>query len=207
MPRDSHRLVPSLASVGFAVFALAASAHAQIHVDPAGSDLGAGTFGDPFLTINHAAMVASAGSTIFVHAGTYGDEQGIVQLGTKDLVLQGDGAAITTLQPHATATIALAPADPNVATPLAHRVGILFAGAARVHLRDLTIDAQGFAPASGQLAGLYLRGGVDVVCDHVAVRDCRPTALGGGRANAVVVRGDAPTDPSTLSARDGSFTG
>src|SRR4029079_16965482 len=91
----------------FGILAFTSLLHAQIHVAPTGNDGGSGTAGSPFLTINHAAAVAAPGSTIYVHAGTYGDEQGIVQLGSKDLVLQGDGAAITLIHAHSSLTIAL----------------------------------------------------------------------------------------------------
>ena len=85
----------------------AISLSAQVHVAPTGNDAAPGTQSSPFRTINHAAAVAAPGSTIFLHAGTYGDEQGIVQLGSKDLVLQGAGAASTVLRPHLSAVLAL----------------------------------------------------------------------------------------------------
>jgi len=191
--------------VSLFVIVHAASLTAQIHVAPGGSDAGAGTVSSPFLTINHAATVAAAGNTIFVHAGVYGDEQGIVQLGTKDLVLQGDGAATTVLHPHTVATVPLAAAEPSGGAPVAHRVGMLLSGTARVHLRDFTIDAQRLVPPSGQLAGLYLRGGVDVVCDHLRIVECRPAVWGVGLTQGIAVRGDVPTDPTTVVVRDGTF--
>lgn len=189
-----------------AVCGLPTAAAAQLHVAPTGNDGGSGTAGSPFRTINHAAAVAAPGATIYLHAGVYGDEQGIVQLGTKDLVVQGDDAATTILVPHGSNTIALLPADPALVMPVPHRVGIVLNGTARVNLRSLTIDAQASAPATGQLAGLYLRGGVDVVCDHVVVRNCRPAVIGSTPAHAVVVRGDLATDPTTLAMRDVAMT-
>lgn len=184
----------------------ALSLSAQVHVAPTGNDAAAGTQSSPFRTIDHAAAVAAPGSTIFLHAGTYGDEQGIVQLGTKDLVLQGAGAASTVLRPHLSAVLALPAAEPSGGAPITHRVGMLLSGTAKIHLRDLTIDAQRLVPPAGQLVGLYLRGGVDVVLDHVTIVDCRPTTLGGNLAQAIAVRGDVPTDPTTLVVRDGTFT-
>lgn len=43
----------------------------EYHVAKTGSDMGKGTFDDPFLTINKAASVAMAGDTITVHEGVY----------------------------------------------------------------------------------------------------------------------------------------
>ncbi|MCA8978026.1 MAG: hypothetical protein KDC98_25090, partial [Planctomycetes bacterium] len=179
---------------------------AQVYVAPGGSDLGAGTAGDPFLTINHAATVVAAGGTIHLLPGIYGDEQGVVVLGNKDLVLQGDGVATTVLQPHATMTVNLTVAEPGSAVVLPHRVGIVVTGAASVHVRDLTIAAARLVPASGRLVGVYLAGGADVVLDRVAISGCRPPVLGAGSTQAVAVRGDVPTDATTLVARGCAFT-
>lgn len=43
----------------------------EYHVSKTGSDLGQGTFSDPFLTINKAASLAKAGDTVTVHEGVY----------------------------------------------------------------------------------------------------------------------------------------
>ncbi len=189
------------------VVVFASALAAQVHVAPTGSDAAAGTAADPFRTIDHAAAVAANGSTIYLHAGSYGDEQGIVTLGTKDLVLQGAGVAATILHLHTTATVALAPADAAFSILLPHRVGVLVTGPARVFLRDLAIVGDGTAPGSGQLAGLYANGGADVVCDHVVIQDCRGASYATGRSYAIVARGDAPTDATTVFVRDGVFTG
>lgn len=205
MRKRNHGLGRSIVTC-VVTLALPVCAAAQIHVAPTGSDGNPGTAASPLRTIAHAANVAAPGSTIHLHAGVYGDEQGIVQLGTKDLVLEGADPATTILVPHATSTLPLAGADPAAAAMVPHRIGILIAGTARVHLRRLTIDAQGFAPAGAHLAGLYLRGGADVVCDRVTVRNCQPVVLGGTTAHGVVVRGDLPTDPTTLALRNCTLT-
>lgn len=192
---------PRLFAAALAVSLASAPLAAQIHVAPTGSDLGAGTAFDPFQTINHAAVVAAPGDTIFLQAGVYGDEQGVVTLGTKDLVLQGAGTGATILHLHSTLTVSLVPPVPGAVASVPHRVGILIAGTATVHLRDLTIDAEHIVPASGQLAGLYLRGGADVVADRVAVLGARPPVLGIGRGHAIALRGDVPVDPTTLAIR------
>ncbi|MCR9245733.1 MAG: VCBS repeat-containing protein [bacterium] len=186
---------------------LDAGPRAQIHVAPTGDDQqGVGTMASPFLTINHAAAVAAPGATIVLAAGIYGDEQGIVLLGSKDLVLQGAGVGVSVLRPHLTLSVGLVPGDATATALQIHRVGIVLSGDRTVHLRDLTIDAQSITPPSGFLAGMYLRGGVDVVCEHVAIHDCRAAAVGAGLAQAIVVRGDVPTDPTTLVARDLTLT-
>lgn len=173
---------------------------AQVHVSPLGNDGNSGSAGSPFRTINHAASVASNGGTIFVHAGTYGDEQGIVQLGTKDLVLQGDGAATTILHGHSSLTILLPVVEPGGGSSL-HRVVVLINGTARVDLRDLTIDGERVVPPSGYLAGLYLRGGAGCLLERVTVTGCRPAVWAAGTALGVALHGDQPTDPTTLMAR------
>ncbi|MCK5945402.1 MAG: VCBS repeat-containing protein, partial [Planctomycetes bacterium] len=191
----------ALASRILVISLSAATLTAQWHVSPNGSDAGAGTPADPFRTINHAAAVAAPGETLHLQAGVFADEQGIVDLGDKDLVLQGAGVGATFLRPHTTLTAALPPALTGGGAAVPYRVGVLVDGAARVHLRDLTIDAQAQASAAGHLAGVYVRGGADVVVDRCRLRDCRAAAPGGGRTHAFVVHGDAPVDPSTLACR------
>ncbi|MGE3173902.1 MAG: FG-GAP-like repeat-containing protein [Planctomycetota bacterium] len=181
---------------------VAASAAGQIHVSIAGNDANTGTVAAPVRTILHAAAIAPAGGTVFLHAGTYGDEQGLVLLGDKDLVLQGDGADSTVLHPHSTLLWSLPVTAPGAPVVAPHRVGIRIAGVARVQLRDLTIDGERTAPPSGNLAGVYLQGGADVLLDRVVVRGCRASAFGGpGTALAVAVFGDVPTDPTTATLR------
>ncbi len=181
---------------------LAVVAPSQVHVAPGGSDLDTGAAGHPFRTINHAASVVPTGGTIFLHAGVHGNEQGIVVLGARDVVLQGDGVATTILHPHTALIVSLPLAQPGAAVAATHRVGVLIAGAARVQLRDLTIDAGRLTPASGNVAGLYLRGGADVLLDRVTIAGCRPTGFGGpGLTLAIAVRGDTPTDPTTCLLR------
>lgn len=184
------------------VAAGATIATAQIHVAPTGNDANPGTAGSPVRTINHAAAIAANGGTILVHAGSYGDEQGIVLLGSKDLVLQGDGAATTIVRPHTTLLSLLPLVQPGGASFAQHRTGVIVAGPARVHLRDLTIDATPILPFASHVAGVYLRAGADVVLDRVAVLGSRPPFLGGAeRAVAVGVRGDVPTNPTTCVLR------
>lgn len=174
---------------------LAPLAVAQWHIAPTGSDAGAGTTADPFATIAHAAAVAAPGDTIHLHAGSYADEQGLVTLGAKDLVLQGDGREQTVLHAHSTATVVLDTVDSG---PLPHHVGLLISGSARVHVRDLTIDGAEAVGAAGRLVGVWLQGGADCMFDRVTVTGCRPAVLQPTDvAMAVVVHGDAPTDPTT----------
>lgn len=180
---------------------------AQWHVSPTGDDAATGGAADPFLTIQHAAGVAAAGDTIHLQAGVFADEQGIVALGDKDLVLQGAGIGVTVLQPHTSLTTMLPPATVGGGAGVAHRVGVLVDGVARVHLRDLTIDGGLLAPASGHLTGLYVRGGADVVVDRCELLDCRAPTPGVGRSHAIAVVGDVATDPSTLAARRSRLAG
>jgi hypothetical protein len=184
----------------FSTLVFASLLGAQVHVSPAGNDGNTGSSGSPFLTINHAASVASNGGTIFVHAGTYGDEQGIVQLGSKNLVLQGDGAAVTILHGHSTLTTLQPVVEPGGA-PSLHRVVVLINGTSRVDLRDLTIDGERVVPISGHLAGLYMRGGASCLLERVTVTGCRPVVWAAGPALGIALHGDQPTDPTTLMAR------
>jgi hypothetical protein len=192
---------PALAVSFLATVSISALLPAQWHVSPSGNDAAAGTPSAPFRTIQHAASVASSGQTLFLQAGVFGDEQGLITLGGKDLVLQGAGVGATILRPHTSSTTSLPPAQIGGGASVAHRVGVLVDGPARVHLRDLTIDAQANAAPTGHLAGLYLRGGADVVVDRCALRDCRAGNAPGGRAHAVVVEGSVAVDPTTLFLR------
>lgn len=186
----------------FVLSSLLPSAIAQWHIAPGGSDAGAGTAADPFATIAHAAAVAAAGDTLYLHAGSYGDEQGLVALGQKDLVLQGDGRDSTTLHAHSVATALLDTTPAGAPTLLPHHVGLLIDGPARVHVRDLTVDGSQQVGAGGRLVGIWLQGGADCLFDRVQVTGCRPAVLAPGDvAKAVVVHGDVSTDPTSAVLR------
>src|SRR5687767_14161630 len=100
-----------------ATLVVATGATAQNHwwVSPAGSNGNPGTSGSPFLTINHAATVASAGDVIHLFSAIYGNEQGNVVLGTKNLTLVGAGMGATVIKAH-TSLDTMLPAGP-LATP------------------------------------------------------------------------------------------
>jgi hypothetical protein len=62
-----------------------ASVSAGLHVATTGSDSNPGTSALPWLTIQHALSVATAGATINVHAGTYREQLDPPRGGTSDL--------------------------------------------------------------------------------------------------------------------------
>ena len=70
----------------FVIIVLAATAAvaaaADYYVDPAGSDLGPGSAGTPWRSIQHAADVMSAGDTVYVRAGTYAESVSLTRSGT-----------------------------------------------------------------------------------------------------------------------------
>src|SRR5689334_180333 len=85
---------------------LVASAAAQNHwyVNPAGSDLAAGTSaGTAFQTINHANAVATNGDVIHLAAATFGNEQNTATLGNKTVTLVGAGMGSTIVKAHTSA--------------------------------------------------------------------------------------------------------
>lgn len=186
-----------------ALFCSAASLHAQYFVSPTGSNTNPGTAASPFLTLNHAASVAAAGSVITMLPGTYGNEQGVITLGTKNLVVRGSGAANTLIRPNTVLTRNLdvsLTATPNV---VAHRLGIYVNGTARVDFRDLTVDGN-FAPPTSpaRLTGIHVQGGADVTFDRVTVTNCRPAVWGASDAAGIVVRGNVPGNATTAVMRD-----
>lgn len=57
---------------------------AGLHVSPGGDDAGPGTAQAPWRTLQHAADLARAGDTVFVHAGTYRESVLITRGGTAE---------------------------------------------------------------------------------------------------------------------------
>ncbi len=182
-----------------AVVAANVPAQSQWWVSPTGSDSNPGTMAQPFLTINHANMMASSGDTIRLAAGTYGDEQGIVSLGNKSVAVIGAGIGSSVIRAHSSATTPL-PAGVGVA---AQRPVVLISGAARVDLRDLTVDGNFSMPASGRLTGVYVRGGADALLDSIEIKNCRAEPLDSSQTPlAVLVRGDGVHDVSYVGVRN-----
>jgi len=186
-----------------ALFCSAASLHAQYFVSPTGNNSNPGTAASPFLTLNHAASVAAAGSVITMLPGTYGNEQGVITLGTKNLVVQGSGAVNTVIRPNTTLTtnvdVSLT-ATPNL---VAHRLGIFVNGTARVDFRDLTVDGNFAPPASpARLTGIHVQGGADVTLDRVKVTRCRPAVWGASDDSGVVVRGNVAGNATSAVLRE-----
>lgn len=69
---------------------------ATYYVAKTGSDSNAGTQAAPWLTIGHAALEATAGSTVYVGAGTYSESVAFANSGTSSapIVFNGQGVAI-----------------------------------------------------------------------------------------------------------------
>ena len=111
-----------------ALFCSAASLHAQYFVSPTGSNANPGTAASPFLTVNHAASVAASGGIITLLPGTYGNEQGVITLGTKNLVIQGSGATNTVIRPNTTTTTSIDVSLTATPTLVNHRLGIYVNG-------------------------------------------------------------------------------
>ncbi len=176
------------------------------YVDPAGSDTNTGTAAgaaSAFQTINFANSVAVSGDAIFLAAGTFGDEQGIVVLGDKNLTLVGAGADQTVIQAHSTLTTNINRGFPGSPVPTEQRPVVLVQGSAKVRFRDITFDGNFQVPASGHLAGVVFRGGADGHLENCVVRNCRANPLNGsGGPVGIVVRGDNLSDPCNVSVRN-----
>ncbi|MEY4674832.1 MAG: hypothetical protein RL148_2616 [Planctomycetota bacterium] len=186
-----------------ALFCSAASLHAQYFVSPTGSNANPGTAASPFLTVNHAASVAASGGIITLLPGTYGNEQGVITLGTKNLVIQGSGAANTVIRPNTTLTTSIDVSVTATPTLVNHRLGIYVNGTARVDFRDLTVDGNYAPPASpARLTGIHVQGGADISLDRVKVTRCRPAVWGASDDAGVVVRGNVAGNATTALVRD-----
>ncbi len=196
--RSSHMLVAST------LLAAIAPAQTTWFVNRAtGLDTNSGSSGSPFLTINHAAAVATAGDVIRIAAGSYGDEQGNIVLGTKTLTLVGAGVGSTIIQAHSSSDVLL-PAVTLLSPPIeAHRPVITLNGTARVDVRDLTLD-QGFhMPATGRGMCLWIGGGADCRLDHVELKNARTNPVNGIQGPiALFSRGDNATDPNLVTLND-----
>ena len=99
--RSTHLLKTELISAPFLVlaccFALVCCTQAQTYyVTKKGSDSNSGSASAPWLTIGHAALVAQAGSTVYVGAGTYNESVLFANSGTSSapIVFNGQGVAI-----------------------------------------------------------------------------------------------------------------
>jgi hypothetical protein len=78
-------------------FALSCCAQAAVYyVAKTGSDSNSGSASAPWLTIGHAALEATAGSTVYVGAGTYNESDTFANSGTASapIVFNGQGVAI-----------------------------------------------------------------------------------------------------------------
>ena len=82
-------------SVGLAL-SLCAQAQQVYYVAKNGSDSNSGSASAPWLTIGHAALVAQAGSTVYVGTGTYNESVTFANSGTSaaPIVFNGQGVAI-----------------------------------------------------------------------------------------------------------------
>lgn len=69
---------------------------AAIWVDPAGSDSNPGTVLFPVKTISHALSFATAGTTVFLYPGTYGETNLLVLTNNCNLVGSGLGVSVIT---------------------------------------------------------------------------------------------------------------
>ena len=67
-----------------------------LHVAKTGSDSNSGSASAPWLTIGHAALQATAGSTVYVGAGTYNESVTFANSGTSTapIIFNGQGVAI-----------------------------------------------------------------------------------------------------------------
>jgi hypothetical protein len=77
--------------------ALSCCAQAQVYyVAKTGSDSNSGSASAPWLTIGHAALEATAGTTVYVGAGTYNESVTFAKSGTSSapIVFNGQGVAI-----------------------------------------------------------------------------------------------------------------
>jgi hypothetical protein len=192
-----------------ALLALAATAAAQQNrwVSPSGSDGNPGTQALPFLTINHANAVSNAGDVIRLLPGTYGDEQGSIVLGQKDIAVVGSGIGTTIVRAHSTLTTNVPTGFPNAPVPTQQRPVILVQGSARVDLRGFTVDGNFALPANGRLTGIYYRAGADGVVSDLTVRNCRAQPLDGSQGPAgLVVRGDGSGDTCEVVVRNCDVT-
>ena len=184
-----------LASLGLAVAALCGTVDAQIWVSPTGNDLNPGTFASPKQTINAAAVASAPGGTIFLTSGTFGDEQGTVTLGSKNLVIQGQGQGATFIRAHSSNTVVRDGGFTTSPVPTVYRPAVLVEGGSFVQFRNLTIDGNHSLPGSGRLYGMFVRDGADVRMDLVSVTNCAASPLNGNQRPAgIVVRGDNGSD-------------
>ncbi|MEZ6037908.1 MAG: FG-GAP-like repeat-containing protein [Planctomycetota bacterium] len=182
-----------------------ATASAQNHwwVSTSGNDANPGDQAMPFETINHAATVATAGDVIHLFAESYGDEQGAILLGNKNLTIVGAGVGATVIEAHSSLNVSL-PAG-LLATPTmdTHRCCIVLQGSATTNIRDLTLD-QGFhMPPSGRGYCLWVGGGADAVLDRVDCINARANPINGIQGPlGVNIRGDGLGDTTNVTMRN-----
>jgi hypothetical protein len=97
-PTSSLRRVLSRAVFFFlsTFVALSCCAQVQYYVAKNGSDSNSGSASAPWLTIGHAALEATAGSTVYVGAGTYNESVLFANSGTASapILFNGQGVAI-----------------------------------------------------------------------------------------------------------------
>jgi hypothetical protein len=182
-------------SVAILAFAASAAAQATRWVSPTGSDANPGTQALPLQTIYQANFLSTAGDTIRLLPGTYGDEQGVIVLGDKDIQVIGSGVGSTVIRAHSTLTANVPTGMPNAPVATQQRPVILVQGSANVDLRGFTVDGNFAMPANGRLTGIYYRDGADGVVADIEIKNCQAGPLDGSQGPAgVVVRGDGSGD-------------
>jgi hypothetical protein len=85
-----------LCLIGCLAFCCCAQAQTYYYVAKTGSDSNSGSASAPWLTIGHAALKATAGSIVYVGAGTYNESVTFANSGTSaaPIVFNGQGVAI-----------------------------------------------------------------------------------------------------------------
>lgn len=183
--------------------ATGATAQSTWWVSPTGNDANSGSQSSPFLTINHANAVATTGDIVRLTSGTFGNEQGIVILGSKNLTVIGDGMGATIVQANSALTTNIDTGYDYAPVPTQQRPVVLVEGGSRVDFRGITFDGNYAMPANGRLLGLVYRDGADGVVENSEVRNIRSNPIDSSQGAAgILVRGDNGTDQCQVTLRN-----
>jgi len=189
------------------------SAQATVYyVAKTGSDSNAGTSTAPWLTIGHAASVATAGSTVNVGAGTYNESVTLAHSGTSaaPIVFNGQGVAIIDGSTGVTCctTPAFAASNGFVGGTTEGLVNIgAAAGVSYLTVEGFTIQNFKTSSASKVPAGVLIVGsGTGIQLLNNTIQNIQTTAGKNGNAYGIAVFGISAT-PLSVTVSGNTVTG
>jgi hypothetical protein len=196
---------------GVVLFSSAAGA-TNYYVAKTGSDSNAGTSSAPWLTIGHAALEATAGSTVFVGAGTYNESVTFANSGTASAPIVFNGQGVAIVDGSTGVACCTSPAFANTNSFVGTTTQGLFNIGSASGVNYLTVEGftvQNFKTASktNVPAGVLILGsGTGIQLLNNTIKNIQTTAGKNGNAYGIAVFGISAT-PLSVTVSGNTVTG